>query len=236
MESRFKDLGWKILDLLFPPSCAGCGKWGSRYCAECITKTNLIQTPICKTCGEPVSDIADSICGNCIDDDIYFEAVRSWARFEPPLQNAIHRLKYKNDIGLAEVLVEHLYPILVNMDWEIDLVVPVPLDQDRLKARGYNQSSLLGKSLAKKVKITFSDKAIQRKKITRTQIGLTKEERKDNVRDAFQVYLPVVTGKNILVVDDVITTGATLNACSKELRIAGANVVFGLTVARSLHL
>jgi ComF family protein len=162
--------------------------------------------------------------------------VRSWAKFEPPLQYAIHRLKYKNDIGLAEVLVEHLSPLLINADWEIDLIVPVPLDQDRLKVRGYNQSSLLGESLAKIVKIPFSDKAIQRKKITRSQIGLTKEERKINVRDAFQVCTPVVTGKNILVVDDVITTGATLNACSKELRIAGANVVFGLTVARSLHL
>ncbi len=236
MQSRLFMSVWKLIDLLFPPCCAGCGMWGERYCQSCFTKTRTITSSICQHCGEPLKNSNGSICERCQVSEIFYSAVRSWAIFEDPIKTAIHNLKYKRNIGLGEVLADPLAFLLDLCDWNIDLITAVPLDSKRLKERGFNQSVLLARPLAWISKISFNDQALTRIRYTRPQVGLTRGEREKNMEGVFEADSKIAKGKIILVVDDVITTGSTLNECSKALLDSGADQVFGLTLARSAHL
>jgi competence protein ComFC len=236
LQSRFYKASWKFIDILFPPCCAGCGKWGERYCQDCFVNTKIIKSNICQSCGEPLIQAYGAICERCKSSEIFFTAVRSWALFEDPLKQAIHNLKYQRNIGLGEVLAAPLADYLVDCDWRIDLITAVPLDQRRQKERGFNQSVLLARPLGWISNIPFYERAVMRVRNTRPQVGLSREERGENMDGAFKSEAEIVNGKNVLVIDDVITTGSTLNACSKALIESGADHVFGLTLARSAHL
>ena len=235
MQSRLYKTGWKVLDLLFPPKCAGCGKWGERYCAACLKKSVLIPAPICQICGDPLPDGGEVICVRCRTQQVAYTAVRSWAVFEEPLQSAIHQLKYRQDRGLGEVLALPMIDIIKKYMWDIDLVIPVPLDDARRKERGYNQAALLARPISWETGIPYKKGILNRIKVTRQQVGLNITERRENMSGAFQADRDQVSGKRMLVVDDVITTGATLNACAHALISAGAERVFGLTLARSSY-
>jgi ComF family protein len=150
------------------------------------------------------------------------------------LRNALHRLKYNRDIALGEILARPMIRILGLTTWKVDLVVPVPISLSRRSERGYNQAALLARPLALFYGLEYRPKALIKSRETRSQVGLTVEERKANVHDAFFAEQRLVKGKNILVVDDVTTSGATLNACAQVLRIAGAQEVYCLTLARAL--
>jgi len=236
LQSRFFRAGWKILDILFPPCCAGCGEWGERYCHTCLKSTRTINSNICKICGEPMNRAASSVCERCKTSDIFFSATSSWALFEDPLKRAIHNLKYKRNIGLGEVFAEPLTKLFFGCDWHVDLITAVPLDRDRRRERGFNQSIMLARPISWLTKIPLKENAIARSRITRSQVGLSREERKKNMSDAFKGAPEIVSGKIILIIDDVITTGSTINACSKAMIESGAERVFGLTLARSAQL
>ena len=173
------------------------------------------------------------ICKRCQSAEVYFTAARSWAYFEDPIKKAIHRLKYKRNIGLGEVLAEALGFVLVGCQWNIDLITAVPLDKKRLRERGYNQAVLLARPLAWKTNLSFDDSALKKIRTTRPQVGLTREQRIKNMEEAFSAERGVVENRRVLVVDDVFTTGSTLNACARALLVSGAEKVYGVTVARS---
>jgi competence protein ComFC len=229
-------LGWKLLDVLFPPQCAGCGEWGSRFCSRCIQKIEPIQGLVCQVCGELISEQTRLSCDRCQAERPVFSAVRSWAVYQGVVRNAILRLKYNRDLGLGETLAKLMGGLLADQSWKIDLVTVVPLDDVRLRTRGYNQSELIGKPLAFKTGLDYSSAAITRKRSTRSQVGLAYQERLKNVRDAFEAKSGIVSGKSILVIDDVVTTGATINSCAAALIKAKARNVFGLTLARAARL
>ena len=149
---------------------------------------------------------------------------------------AIHQLKYRQDRGLGEVLAQPLIDLIGKYHWKIDLIIPVPLDSARRKERGYNQAALLARPISWHTGIPYSGKSLKRERITRQQVGLSLSERAENMAGAFKAYGSQVAGNNVLVVDDVITTGSTLNACSHALIMGGADQVFGLTLARSSHV
>ena len=236
MRSRIFKTGWKILDVLFPPCCAGCGEWGTRYCRSCIENTKTIKTAICQICGEPLNIEKGSVCDRCRETETYFSAVRSWGLFEDPLKEAIHQLKYRRNVGLGEVLAQPLVEILFAEAWDIDLVTSVPLSQKRREERGFNQSDLLARPIGWIAGVPFKAEAVTRCRETKSQVGLSRTERKQNMVDAFSSHPDMVSGRNVLVVDDVITTGATLNFCSKAIIDSGAKYVYGLTLARSAQL
>lgn len=236
MQSRLYRAGWKLLDVLFPPSCAGCGSWGDRYCPTCFKKTKLVNKPICQICGDRITSDHDVICDRCRNQQVNFTAIRSWAYFAEPLQSAIHKLKYRHDRGLGEVLAQPLLELYQKYHWQIELIVPVPLDSAKQKERGYNQAALLARPISWSTDIPYTDRALSRVKTTRQQVGLSMSERAENVAGAFGAQRAWVEGKGILVIDDVITTGATINACALALINAGASQVFGLTLARSTHI
>jgi ComF family protein len=160
--------------------------------------------------------------------------LRSWAVLEDPVQEALHRLKYRRDVGLGDALSVQFAGFCQSLGLQADLVVPIPLGRERLRERGYNQVSLIARPLAYRLGLAFSTAALARSRETRSQVGLSRERRRENVRGAFYAERSVVSGRTVLIIDDVATTGSTLSAAAAALRLAGANHVVALTVARAL--
>lgn len=224
---------WVALDWLFPPVCGGCDVPGQRWCYSCQQKAERIPSNICKHCGDLLQSTGP-LCPKCLEKPPIFTALRSWGIYSGPLRKAIHRLKYENDIGLGEGLSKHLIELYNQLKWDVDIVVPVPLGAGRLKHRGYNQSGLLARPFAYAIEKPYSPGLLQRIRETRTQVGLTITERQLNVNNAFQARNSQVSGKVVLLIDDVTTTGSTINACAKALSTAGASAVYGMTLARPI--
>jgi len=223
---------WGSLDWLFPPVCAGCNRAGFRWCPDCLQQVKSIPEPACQACGLPLS--RPGLCPACKESHPPFEAMRSWAIFEGPIRHAIHSLKYRRNVALGDALARYLVEYVRNVGWRVDMVVPVPLGRQRLKQRGYNQAGLLAKPVSIIQDWHYSPQAVLRFRETRSQVGLSAMERRENISNAFRADPVQVSGKVILLMDDVVTTGATLAACSDALREAGAKTVYALTLARAL--
>jgi len=234
-EYYLQHLFWIILDWLYPPRCAGCNAGYHRWCTECRSQVKPIDhTRACPICDYP--DIGNNKCPDCANSVPVFTALRSFTIYEGPFRNAIHRLKYHSDIGIAEILGNYLVEVYSSVDWQPDLITAVPLSPDRYKQRGYNQSALVARYLSWRIKIPFAPKAVVRAKETTSQVGLDGNQRRSNVENAFLADPQRCRGKSILLIDDVATTGATLSSCAQAFHRAGASRVFGLTLARAIHL
>jgi len=225
---------WIGIDWLYPPQCGGCGRKGDRWCVDCRNNAQLIHPPICDRCGQTLQ--SGNLCINCRKSPPNFVALRSWAGFQGPVRSALHHLKYRRDIALGERLAEPLSDLYVAQGWPVDLVTPVPLGIARLTERGYNQAALIARPLALACGLRYESHAIERTRETRSQVGLSLTERKINVSDAFKAKSALVSGNNVLLVDDVATSSATLDACSGALKKAGAAQVYCLTLARAIYL
>lgn len=222
---------WCAIDWLYPPTCGGCGCQGERWCLAC-QQADKIYGPVCPICGHIQTN--DQLCQHCQAAAPAYVALRSWGIHRGPLQQAVHQLKYKGDIGIGEPLSKHLIDLYNDLKWQVDLVVAVPLSKSRLKDRGYNQAGMLARPLAYAIHKPYLPGAIQRKRETRSQVGLNAHQRHENVKEAFQAIEAQVREKVILLIDDVTTTGSTISACSQALTLAGASAVYGLTLSRAV--
>ncbi len=221
---------WALLDLVAPPACAGCGVTGSAWCLDCRAATRRVPALACGTCGGPNPQRE---CLTCADTDPAYAAARAYALYKPPFTRLLIRLKHHRDLGLG-VLAAHLaFETLRTLDWNPDFAVPVPLGSSRLDFRGYNQVDLWGAPFSRLSGMAYLPGALKRIRETRSQVGLTAQERQGNLRSAFAADPDLVDGKRILVLDDVFTTGATANACAHALDEAGAAQVLILTLARA---
>lgn len=230
----FYHLIWTAIDWVYPPACGGCEKPGVRWCSDCQAQVTSPDAHLCPLCGRPQPD--GSICPACHQANPGCKDIRSWAIFQGPVREAIHRLKYRGDIGLSETFTTKLVELLVELGWNVDIVTAVPLSRQRLKQRGYNQAGLLGWPLAKALRVSFASQAIVRTRNTVSQVGLSIRERQQNVSGAFRADPLLVRGKNVLIIDDVLTTGATMQACARSFVEAGASSVHGMTLAKApLH-
>ena len=236
MWGQLSDFYWNLIDILFPPRCSGCGRWGERLCNQCLGKVTRIEEPICWICGDPIKSSLQKVCRRCSSNERSFDQVRSWAHYHGPIQNAIQNLKYQKDVGLSNILAKPMISVIYEMDWEIDLITAVPMDEQKLIKRGYNQAALLAKPIAWEIGVSFNPEALSKPFPNRPQVGLSDEERSVNVLGVYFSVPEYVEGKTVLVVDDVVTTGATLNACSTALKESGALMVYGISLARSLRL
>ena len=221
-----------LLDLFYPPHCVVCGHSGAWLCADCIEDIPFIEPPICQHCGKPID--RPGVCSVCEGSTSYLMSMRSVAPHLPPLQQALHALKYEG----VRVLAESLGTILAHT-WQQEpapasVIVPVPLHRSRLRRRGYNQSVLLAKELAQRIALPLCRGALLRERDTRSQVGLSREERWANVWGAFRCPSGDLCGQDVLLIDDVLTTGATLEACASALLDAGANSVWAFTLTRAL--
>jgi len=223
---------WSGIDWLFPPYCGGCGRKGQRWCSNCQHDTHRLLPPICTICGVGID--AGNQCERCKRRTPHYTALRSWAAFDGPLRNALHRLKYQRDIALGDCLANELITYFVSLNWNVEMVVPVPLGVARLENRGYNQAALLARPLAVATLLHYEPNALIRSKETLSQVGLSASRRKENVSGAFEANQRLVSGQSVLVVDDVTTSGATLEACAEAMFRSGAKSVYCLTLARTL--
>ena len=230
-----------LMDFLFPRSCAGCGGRveapAGHLCWNCLAGLPLIQLPYCAVCGDPVEGRVDErfVCYACAGTPPGFEAARSAARYRGPLRRMLQAFKYHGALWLAPDLVRLLaacqatFPDMA----ATDAVTYVPLYRTRQRERGYNQAALLAGGLARALGKPLLRNAIQRLRDTGTQTHLTAGARVTNVHLAFGVRrAEAVRGQRLLLVDDVMTTGATVSECARVLKAVGAARVFGLTVAR----
>ena len=160
--------------------------------------------------------------------------MRSWAVFDSPVQNALHTLKYRRNVGIGDSLAQQLAEFVRSLDWNIDLLIPVPLGKRRLKERGYNQVGLVAQPLAYEVGLQYAPNALWKSRETRSQVGLSISQRKKNVQNVYQANSEIVKRKSVLLMDDVATTGSTIQSCTGTLLSAGAQVVYALTIARAL--
>jgi ComF family protein len=233
-RAQWGQLGNALLDLIFPPRCAGCGQSGSRWCSACQASVHVIRDPICSHCGRPMENQPDTcLCPPCRYSPLDIDGIRSAVMFEGPLREAIHHLKYSGRTSLAATLGAFL-----SARWQADpppadTIVPVPLHASRVRERGYNQSALLAEQLSRASGLLLAESMLTRVRATAPQVTLNAAERKLNVRDAFRASGEAARGKRVLLVDDVCTTGATLESCSLALRQVGVASVWAITLARA---
>lgn len=233
-----------LLQFLLPHQCPCCEKLLEegqlRVCSDCLSKIQWIRSPICSTCGIPFisQEVEDHPCGDCLTQPKYFTMARASGIYEGILQKAIHDWKYKGKTYFTLFFGEWMKEGL-NRYWKsnfFDLLIPVPLHPRRLRQRGFNQSLLLVKELSRHTGIPFQKGVLQKEKPTPPQVDLKGVERERALKGVFKVTggSGFLEGKTILLIDDVYTTGATVNECSKVLLKAGAKRVDVLTLAHTL--
>lgn len=225
------DLGNRLLDLLFPPRCITCSGVGTWLCARCIERLPYIVGPICERCGLPLQRGLE--CPGCRRCPVKVNGIHSVLLFEGSARTAIHRLKYRNGRALAKPFGQLMADGWDRCRLEVDVIVPVPLHARRLRQRGYNQAALLARELARHTGLPLYEEALSRVRHTASQMTLDAAARRDNVRGAFYCTDGQLRGQRVLLIDDVCTTGATLDACADALRAAGAVAVWGFTLARA---
>lgn len=224
---------WNTADWVYPPECSGCGKSGYRWCPDCQQQTQILAADqICVRCGTPL--LKRSLCAHCQAVPPPFTALRSWAVYKTSVRKAIHAFKYHGDFGITETLSHPLIEIVRNENWQLDWITSVPLSPQRMRERGYNQSNLLARPIAYAIQRPFKPHLLERLRDTTSQVKLNRQERIQNMQHAFQIYDKGVKNKNILIVDDVTTTGATMINCAQVLLDAGADKVYGITLARAV--
>lgn len=230
---QIQALGNAVLDLIFPPKCVSCKRLGEGYlCTTCIESFSPIGDAVCPVCGDPGA--AGDLCFRCQQQHPAFERVRSGFRFEGAVQQAVHGLKYEGLKQLAYPLSQALVSVM-EQPAASTLLCAVPLHPHRLAERGYNQARLLTDALSGYWQMpVLPVDALTRTRHTASQVGLDYPSRQANVQDAFAASPEQVHGRDILLVDDVCTTGATLNACAVALLTAGAKQVDGITLARAI--
>lgn len=229
-----------FLDILFPPFCLDCGsrlnhRRPPHFCLSCLGKIRPITKPWCSCCGLPLGSSPDHLCGECLKITFTFSRARSLLHYQEPISTAIHRFKYNGDMsplrsfqtmaGSSACLEELTQP---------DLILPVPLHKKRLQERGFNQALIIAKHCFSDHQNQIDPFTLIRHRYTSPQTGQSGKERRVTLKNAFSLKTPEkIKGRKILLIDDVFTTGTTVNECSKTLIAAGASQVEVFTLARA---
>jgi len=238
-----------LLDWLYPPRCRACrgrivGRDAEYFCSLCRQHIQLVGHPLCNICGRPYPDGSgdDHACGICLERQPQFVAARAWACYpradDHPLRQVVQKFKYSRKVSLGKPLGRLMargcqdFLAAVNAD----VIVPVPLYPKRLRWRGFNQSVLLAREVGRAYNIQLDRFLLIRHRETAAQTQLPEEARRRNVRGAFALNPErPVKNKRILLVDDVYTSGATVDECSRTLKRGGAKEVYVLTLARAVY-
>ena len=233
MLPQLAKLKGMALALLFPQWCVGCGKEGDFICHSCRRSLPRIIPPLCPRCGKP--QLIGILCPNCVGWRARIDGIRSPFQFDGVIRQVIYQLKYINLRALAAPLAKLLNDYLSTNPVPGEVLVPVPLHQKRLRERGYNQSSLLAQELGKLTNLPVVDDCLVRQRHALPQVRTsTMDERWSNVADAFTCCDHRLRDRQVLLIDDVSTSGATLDSCAAALKAAGATSVWGLVLAREI--
>src|SRR5438093_2068264 len=229
------------ISLLYPPVCTICGgnvRAGDYLCNQCEAKVVRIVAPFCQKCSEPFegSITSEFACANCAHRTIYFDAAVSAYRGRGIVRQIIHEFKYGRQIHLRHLVARWLNCALDDerlRQSHFDVIVPVPLHPTRQRERGFNQAGLLAELLSAQTSIPCKP-LLERTRYTTTQTALDRSERMENLHNAFRLRKNAnVRSLRVLLVDDVLTTGSTLNECARVLKRGGAFSVHAATAARA---
>ena len=227
----------QLVDLIFPPRCVICKNINQKtICDDCLRKVVYLKSPICRICGKPRDKyFVGDMCEDCKRGNVPFIVARSVVLYDGVMKDAIHKFKFCGKKGLSGALGRILVSYLATGDipiGEIDLIIPVPLSSKRERQRGYNQSRLLVEEISRVYSKKIDDTSLVKAKDVAPQFELSRKERLTNVKGAFSSA--PLTGMNVLLIDDIYTTGATVREASKALKASGAKNVYVLTLARAV--
>lgn len=224
-----------LTEVVFPPVCAGCGRLGPIVCDSCAAAFVPVGGSLCQRCGRVLDKNGVSTnqqCHTCAAEPPLLREARAPLLYVEPAISFIHRLKYDGYFALAEPLATIMAARWPAWSDPPDLIVPIPLHARRQRQRGFNQSALLSRHLGRALGVACDEDALRRHRHTQPQIKLSPTERRDNVAGAFTAAASRLSGKSVLLVDDVYTTGATMAAAAEALTAAGATAVSGYCLAR----
>ena len=222
-----------LLDLILPPCCVVCGKVETWLCDGCAEQVPFADRPVCPRCGDAWD--GPGLCPRCCTSPLRVAPITSVFLFQDAIRDAIYALKYRGGVQVVDPLSRRMAEAWRCWGFSSDLLVPVPLFSDREAFRGYNQSILLARALSAHVEVPVDETILYRTRATASQTRLGRQERWDNVRDAFACSgSRDLSGARITLLDDVATTGATLDACAVALIAQGARAVSALTLAHAL--
>lgn len=232
-----------ILDIIYPPRCISCGSGvheNGNICSICWGDINFISDPQCHICGFPFDFQAGekALCGGCMKDKPYFAKARAVFIYDDASSHMVTSFKYSDRIESRAFYARWMGRVGAQMLQEADYIVPVPLHYRKLLLRKYNQAALLAIELKKSFGTKMLVNGLVRRKYTISQAGFNRRLRFKNISGVFKInpkFIADIKDKNILLVDDVITTGATANECAKILLKAGAARVEVLTLAKTLY-
>lgn len=221
-----------LLDLVLPPCCVVCGEVETWLCDGCAEQIPFADRPVCLRCGDAWD--GPGLCPRCCTSPLRVAPITSVFLFQDAIRDAIHALKYRGGVQVADPLSRRMADAWRCWGLSSDLLVPVPLFSDREARRGYNQSVLLARALSTQVEVPVDETTLFRTRATASQTHLGRQERWDNVRDAFACPdARDLSGLRITLLDDVATTGATLDACAVALIAQGARAVSAFTLAHA---
>jgi len=230
-----------LLSLLFPTKCLICesNTPDAGICGECWAKLSFITKPYCASCSFPFAyeNEQDMLCGNCIKDAPNYDKAISIMKYDEYCKKLIHKFKYQDQLHVLNYLTKFMINMGKELIRESDFICPVPMHKNKLLKRGYNQAALLAMNISKQCKINYLPDLIVKHKNIQAQAGLLKHQRVKNIKNSFQLnmkYQKKIEGKRILLIDDVITTGATITECCRMIRVAKPSKIFVLTLAKRL--
>lgn len=224
----------KALELLYPTTCIFCGEICKKgICESCREKIVYIQEPLCKKCGKPIQSQEKEYCFDCQKRRVHYEQGRSLWLHEKPVSSSIYNFKYKNKRVYGEVYGRELaeqFGTLIRM-WKIDVLIPVPIHRKRMRKRGYNQAEIIARELGNRMNIPVDTSVIIRERETMPQKELGQKNRRKNLKKAFRLTGKRMRGKNILLIDDIYTTGSTIEAMAELLKKTKCEKIYFLTIS-----
>lgn len=228
---------WKeaLTSIFFPrrcPICDGAVLCGEKICSPCVKKLPYIKEPACKKCGKQLENERQEYCADCTGKVHYFVQGRAVFSYRAEMKLSMYRFKYSNKREYADFFAEEAvkqYGVWLSRR-EIDVIVPVPMHAKKQRSRGYNQAEVFAKALGTQTNIPVDKHLVKRIKNTIPQKSLNDRQRKDNLKGAFQVRTNIVKYSKILLVDDIYTTGATIDAIAELLRKAGVQEIYFMSI------
>ncbi|WP_236865805.1 ComF family protein [Candidatus Hydrogenosomobacter endosymbioticus] len=228
--------------MVFPKKCQCCREvvqWDG-ICPKCWSRLLFIRPPMCKICGSPF-DKTDQfdLCTSCMSGLPVFDKHRSLLSYGGSARKLVLSLKYRKDNSSAMFIAEIMLPMVLEIAHKVDYIIPVPLHWTRVSKRGFNQSALIARHLSRFLGIPILIDSLTRNRKTPSQGSLTSHMREKNVAGAFSVKSSsskMISEARILLVDDVYTTGSTINACSEALKLTGAKKIIAVTLAKTTKL
>lgn len=230
-QRRLRRLAQRAMQFLLPPACVSCRRPGAIICNSCEKTFVWFSKEACPRCGRPLPSPKLG-CAWCKNSRSPLREIRAVCAFEGAARAAVHALKYEGMFGVAQPMAEMMAARFPPLAHTPDLVIPIPLHPERVRERGYNQAELLARRLCQERALTIDEAALWRTRPTRPQVGLNRLQRRKNVAGAFAADATHVRGRKLLLIDDVCTSGATLEAAAAALLAQGAAAVSGYCFAR----